>query len=42
MEYFSGSVFGYSIFALSGTLSLLIVLGLCLDRGYFDGNMQKE
>ncbi|CAB4019045.1 Hypothetical predicted protein, partial [Paramuricea clavata] len=36
MEYFSGSAFGYTIYGLSGLLCLLIVLGLCFHRGYFE------
>jgi hypothetical protein len=36
MDYFSGSVFGYSIFALAGLLSVLILLGLCFDRRHFE------
>ncbi|XP_028415876.1 uncharacterized protein LOC114539447 [Dendronephthya gigantea] len=36
MEYFAGSVFGYSVFGFLGLLCLFIALGLCFDRGYFN------
>lgn len=41
MEYFSGSAFGYCIYGLSALLCLLVVLGVCFDRGFFSEESER-